>query len=133
AAGAAISAGDPDAGAVVYLDDIGDLEIKAPALRAEIEQSRYVAWVENAKAEHGGGNAVEERIAAENPDKEEPGRDPLLKAQQLALHRAKTHTLRRVIADDFNLATALGVIGLLGAGEVRLGARGYEKPDTAIA
>jgi len=95
----------PKAGAVVWRDRWRGIVVQGPALR-------------DADRETGD---LERRIERDNPDKS--GADPLSRSQQLTLHEAKTHTLRRVIAADDHLATALGVMGLIGAREVRIAHR----------
>jgi ParB/RepB/Spo0J family partition protein len=108
--------GDPDAGAVVLIERYSrpaKITVKAPVLRKADADARVKARRAANSAPNGDGAA--EADAA---------RDPLSKTQQAQLHAAKTRTLRRMVAADDALAMALAVLGLLGAGEVRLGGEG---------
>lgn len=106
---------DPGVGAVVMLVEgyhgrTPKIEVKAPVMR---------------KAEAEAAVKARQRGTSPGEPAEAAARDPLSKVQQATLHAAKTRTMRRAVAGDPSLATALAIIGLLGAREVRLGSEGY--------
>lgn len=106
---------DPDAGAIIVADRNGRPTLQAPMVRPAIVEAR------NRKARD------EKRSSRGLPDRSE--RRPLTEAQNVATRNAKTAALRRGVADNPRAALALGIMGLLGISEIRLGSFSHWIPQ----